>query len=126
MKRDRDDAQARFEKSTPILGGKTTFLEAYPNVEELELQVSAIPVGFGEAHNYHYSLANPPSEFCPCPNRSCSGGGYDIGYFLYSLIRDRKTEGESSGGCVGGERIGRGSRSCIYRFRAKARIRYRD
>lgn len=120
----KDDAQARLERSQPLFG-KTTFLEAYPQVTGLTLEVRAMPMGFGDSPVYHYSLVHPPGQYCPCPNRQCSGGGFDMGSFLHGLISRRETSGEGGGHCVGNERMNRrDTRSCFYSFSAKASITY--
>lgn len=121
------NAQGLLSESQSILGPNTTFIDAYGSaVKSLNLTVQATPVGFGKAATYSYSVERPPGEYCPCPNMNCSGGGFQIGYFLYRLISERKTEGEISGSCVGGEKIGRSSRSCYYRFKAIAEIEYNE
>lgn len=118
------DAQDLFEKSTPALGQKTTFQKAYPQVVHLDLEVTATPMGFGSVQRYHYSLQHPPGSFCPCPNPNCSGGGFEVGWLLHDLISKKQESGESKGPCVGRERMGRGSRTCYYMFKAKATLQY--
>ena len=117
-------AQDLLEKSNPALGQKTTFQKAYPQVVHLDLEVTASPMGFGESRSYHYSLQNPPGSYCPCPNPNCSGGGFEIGWLLHDLISKKLESGESKGPCVGRERMGRGSRTCFYRFSVKANLKY--
>jgi|ERR1017187_4136224 hypothetical protein len=90
-------AQDDLAKSQPILGYLTTFRKAYPEVVELRVEVTAHPMGFGKVTNYIYTLENPPSEYCPCPNIQCTHGGFNIHSFLHELIRARKTQGETSG-----------------------------
>ncbi len=125
MKSRYPNAQDGVEKGNFVFGGKTTFREAYPPVSLLEVEVRAMPMGFGKIETYHYSLGHPPGQFAPCPNPSCSGGGFDVGSFLYHLIRAGETTGETGGGCVGAEKLGRhGSCTCIYSFSAKATIQY--
>ena len=121
------NAQDLLEKSNPVFGQKTTFQQAYSQVEALDLVVTATPMGFGKDATYHYSLLNPPGNFCPCPNHNCKGGGFDIGWFLHDLISSNKESGESeSCGCIGREPMGRNSsRSCYYMFKATATIRYK-
>jgi hypothetical protein len=105
--------------------GITTFKAAYPQVIALEVEVLASPVGFGESETFDYCLHSPPGQYTPCPNPNCSGGGFHIGLFLGDLIHRRAAEGETRGGCVGRERMGRGnSRRCLYNFVAKAKIEY--
>lgn len=118
------DAQDLLEKSNPALGQLTTFQKAYPQVAHLDLQVKASPVGFGEERVYHYSLQHPPGNYCACPNPHCSGGGFEIGRLLHDLISAKQESGEAKGPCVGRERMGKGSRTCYYRFKATASLRY--
>ena len=125
MKKKNPNAQDLLEKSNPFLGQKTKFQLAYPQVVFLDLEVKASPKGFGSSGTYQYSLQNPPGNFCPCPNHNCSGGGFDVGFFLHDLISKKQTTGEAKGACVGRERMGRNaSRSCYYTFRAKATLKY--
>lgn len=122
----KDDAQSRLEKSVPLFG-KTTFLAQYPQVASLSLEIRAFPISFGQAETYYYSLDRPPGQYCPCPNHQCSGGGWDMGSFLSSLIRQRLESGEDGGPCIGGERMNRRDmRSCHYSFKAKATIKYKE
>jgi hypothetical protein len=125
--KERNDAQSRLERSVPLLGGKTTFREAYPQVCEIRVSVEATPPGFGRAETYDYSLEHPPGQFCPCPNPSCTEGGCDLGSFLYGMISRGECVGEKVGYCVGHERLGRReTRGCHYAFRIKAEIKYAD
>lgn len=117
-------AQDLFEKSTPALGQKTTFEKAYPQVDQLDLEVTATPMGFGSVQKYHYSLQHPPGSYTPCPNPKCSGGGFEVGWLLHDLISKKQEFGEASGPCVGREKMGRGSRTCFYVFKAKATLKY--
>lgn len=118
-------AQDHLQKANLFLG-KTTFLKAYPHVDFLDLTVEAYPIGGGDQHSYHYSLENPPGEYCPCPNPRCSDGGFRIGIFLGQMIFDKQTHGASEGPCVGREKTGRSYRTCYYRFKAEATIRYKS
>ena len=119
------NAQDGVEKRDFVLGRKTTFREAFPEVTSLEVEIKATPLGFGQTEVFNYSLEAVPGQFTPCPNPNCRGGGFDIGTFLYQLILSGKTSGETGGGCVGAEKLGRhGRRSCIYSFSGKAAIGY--
>lgn len=119
------NAQDGVEKGNFVFGGKTTFREAYPEVTSLEVEVRAIPMGFGNIESYHYSLDLAPGQFTRCPNPNCANGGFDVGSFLHHLVREGKPAGEGGGPCVGAERLGRhGRRSCFYSFSAKATIGY--
>lgn len=119
------NAQDGAENVNFVLGRKTTFREAFPEVTSLELEIKATPLGFGHIEIYTYSLETAPGQFTPCPNPNCRGGGFDIGTFLYQLILSGKTSGETGGACVGDEKLGRdGRRSCIYSFSGKVSIGY--
>lgn len=120
------DAQDLLEKSNPALGQKTTFREAYPQVVQLDLEVTATPMGFGASRSYRYSLQHPPGSYSPGPNPNCSGGGFEVGWLLHDLVSKRQESGEAQGPCVGRERMGRGSRSCFYLFKAKASLKYAE
>lgn len=126
MKKKNPNAQDLLEKAAPFLGQKTKFQLAYPNVVSLDLKVTAIPLSFGTSESYEYSLQNPPGNFCPCPNQNCTGGGFDMGSFLHDLISKKQTTGEAKSACVGRERMNRTSRSCFYRFKATASIKYAE
>ena len=120
-------AQDILVKSQPMLGSFTTFRTAYPFVTRLAVEVEAVPMGFGRAESYSYSLENAPGQFTACPNRQCTGGGFDVGSFLYQLIAKRETKSESGGGCRGHERMNRrDTRSCYVVFRVKAELAYAE
>ena len=119
-------AQDHLQKAN-LFFGKTTFLEAYPQVEHLDLTVDAYPIGpDGEHRFYHYSLEIPPGDFSPCPNPRCSNGGFRVGIFLGQMIYNKQTYNTSEGSCVGREKTGRDYRSCLYRFKAEAKVRYKS
>ncbi len=113
--------------SEPFLAGrKTTFREAYPQIATLELEITCSPTGFGKIAQYFFSLDNPPKNQCGCHNPHCSDGGFDVGYFIDSLISKKQTQCEVTAQCCGLEKLGRsGSSVCRYRFKAKAKITYK-
>lgn len=120
-------AQDLLAKSRPLVGSITTFRAAYPQVSKLSVQIAATPMGFGQATDYTYSLENAPGQYCPCPNRQCVNGGFDVGTFLYGLISKGEATGEATGACRGHERMNRrDTRSCHILFRAKAELAYAD
>lgn len=127
MKRRHPNAQDLLAKSKPFLSQGQEFHLAYPQVEFLDLEVKAEPKGFGDRETYHYSLQNPPGNYCPCPNPNCTGGGFNMGALLNRLISSKETSGEASGPCVGHEGMNRaGSRSCYYMFKVSVKLRYSD
>ena len=117
-------AQEQLAQGGHAFGPLTTFRAAYPHVTGLDVEVLASPVGFGETETYSYSLYNPPGQYSPCPNPNCSGGGFHVGVFLGDLVHRRAATGETRGGCVGREKIGKTTRRCLYGFVAKATLEY--
>ena len=123
--KDKNDAQSRLERQVPLVGGKTTFREEYPQVCQLQVCVEASPPGFGQVVTYEYSLDHAPGQYGPCPNPQCVGGGCDLGSFLWEMISRGVCEGERILYCVGGERAGRReTRQCLYAFRVKVKMAY--
>jgi hypothetical protein len=112
-------AQDDLNRSQPLLGHKTTFKEAYPEVGELSIEVKSFPMGFGRSETFNFSLNNPPGEFCGCPNHSCEGGGFNLGWHLFDMVTTQTLHLETGGACLGHERMNRrASRPCHYSFRA--------
>ena len=121
------DSNTQSGEETPALdtGARVPFRVAHPQVTFLEVEVRAVPMGFGPIELSRYSLEKPPGQLTQCPNPNCAEGGFDIGMFLTELIGKKKTSGEAGARCMGSERFGRKARgACLYSFSAKARIGY--
>jgi hypothetical protein len=122
----RQKAQDVFNQSTHILGKKVSFAEAFPQIDDLEIEVEESevwPVG-----ERRFTRAYPPGEYINCSNHLCYNGGVRVGSLLRQMVDARRTEGELTQSCQGYEGSPRGRRhyrSCMHRFRVRVRLTYK-
>jgi hypothetical protein len=117
-----------FNQSTPAFGRKVSFDEAYPEIEDVVVEVKENGYGsYGASRTY--AKAYFPGEFIDCSNPSCYGGGFSIGQIIYEMKRNRQTEYATSKickGCEGSPKGRRRYRSCINVFEIKVTVKYRE
>ena len=119
-----NDAQSRLEKSVTLFP-KSTFQKSYPDVTDLDVQIIARNTSVNKKETYYYTMANPPGQYCGCPNTRCVGGGWDIGSYLSKLIRERKSSGTTAEACCGNEQMSRSSRrSCTTEYEVTVTLGY--
>ena len=119
--RKRMKAQDVFNETEPLLGGKTTFSKAFPEIANITLEVDQ------GGRKRTYGKANFPGEFVNCSNPLCYNGGVRIGSIINDMTFDRDTEYEGSLSCQGHEGSPKGRRNygpCLNRFKVKIIIEY--
>jgi hypothetical protein len=117
----------------PIIpqGPALSFEEAFPDVEEVRVEVREFNGGIPEpvsALVYATGLILP-GEWVSCSNPfcRCEGQSISIGGILRKTIRERMTECETQRDCRGAEKVGRGPREpCNRWFRVNLRLRYKE
>jgi hypothetical protein len=127
--RERKKAGDLFRESTPVFGRKTTFAEAYPEIEDIVIEVEETGDSV-DSENRHrrYTTKYLPGEFINCSNPMCYGGGFHLGSYLHSMVSEQKTELEESTLCRGNEGSPKGRRiyrKCLNLFKVKINITYK-
>lgn len=113
----------------PFLGKEVPFHEAYPNVEQLTLDIEQ----HGEIESewqrtQSFNQANLPSVI-PCSNSRCQQGGFSLKTLIYFMIESKKTEKEETIFCEGHEGSPKGRRKgdpCDNYIKLKVKIWYKN
>ncbi len=123
----RKKAQETFEESNFVLGQKTEFEAAYPEVEACLVAVEEFGLGVhawekGQPRGYRN-----PGEYIDCHNPLCNGG-FQIGSIISEMVRKRETSKEGVAYCCGQEGSPKGRRvygRCKNSFQYKVTITYK-
>ena len=112
-KRDqRKKASDVFNESNLMLGPKVGFDEAFPEIEDVTVEVKENGEGVHGSGSRIYRKGQF-GEYIDCSNPLCYNGGFSIGSILREMVRNRQTELEESRKCQGYEGSPRGR--CVYR-----------
>ena len=130
-KRDRrQKASDVFRESEFVFAQKVSFEEAFPEIEDLTVEVEESGHGVSEWNRKRtYRKQNFPGEYIDCSNPLCYNGGFSIGSILREMVRNRQTELETSKLCQGNEGSPKGRRiyrKCMNFFKIKVSIKYRE
>ena len=103
------------------------FEEAFPTVEDLQLEVQQKMTGDagGSAITFDRSTVR---SFVACRNPVCVRGGVDIGAMIQEMARKRETQRKFSELCKGNEGSPKGRkiyRKCLNHFTVAIFIRYK-
>lgn len=119
--------------SRPFLGEPAPFLQAFPAVAEIVVQVSEtgdIPSAFASHGLYPRRFHNNElGSLVSCSNPRCRQGGIDLRDQIYFLVESRETRREFSCGCNGHEGSPKGRRKgdpCDNRFQIHISIAYKE
>ncbi len=124
------EAQTVYPFRTPA----ETFVDAYPTVKSIGVEVCAIGEGFEPFRNMTewvevYTESNMRSKL-DCRNPRCFGGGLDIDYLIrWSVVEAKRTEFETTVRCRGYEGSPKGRRNdgpCDTYFMVKVNVVYKD
>lgn len=126
-KNQRPKAQDVFnESSSPLWGQKTTFAEAFPEVESCLVEVHESGQDITEWNKER--IEKNPGEYINCSNRICYNGGFNIGRKIAELVKKKDTFGEGLAVCQGQEASPQGRRvyrKCMNFFKYKITIKYK-
>jgi hypothetical protein len=126
----RQKASDVFRDATYVFSRKVPFEEAFPQIDDLRVQVRESSIGRTEPiRTSTYTTVNPPGEFVDCSNPLCYNGGVSVGSVIHAAVRDRKTECTETHGCQGYEGSPKGQRryrSCLHTFEVTVNIRYKE
>ena len=115
-----DDSGQVFET------GYDSFVEAFPDVAELELHVEETDM-VDTQRSMTYDIDSLSGGKIRCTNNLCENGGVRIGSLVSGMIRNDETELETTESCTGHKSMGRNeSRSCVHMFHINVEIEYND
>jgi len=124
----REKAQDVFNQSDYVFAQKTTFENAFPEIEHCIVEVHESGYGRSgrgeETHRYRN-----PGEYINCSNPVCYNGGFNIGGPIREMVRSRETHREGSALCQGNEGSPKGRRiygKCMNFFKYQITVKYRS
>jgi hypothetical protein len=124
----RPKANDIFQQSNYVFGQKVEFEEAFPQIDDITVKVRES--GAGVYGSYERTLGKTSiGQYVNCSNPICHNGGFSLANILYSMVRERKTEHESTEICQGYEGSPKGKRvyrKCINTFRVYVSIKYKE
>jgi len=125
----RQKASDVFRESDFVFGRKVSFNEAFPEIEDLTVEVEEWGQGIDDWNRQRvYQKQYFPGEYINCSNPLCYNGGFSIGSILHAMIRKKQTELETEKGCQGNEGSQKGKRiygKCMNFFKIKVFIKYK-
>ena len=134
--RDREKASDIFKKTDFLFGKKVSFKDAFPSIQEINVEVKEYEDFWKKGDNYslypHTTIFNNqylPKEYIDCTNTICHNGGFHLGSIIREMLRNKETFKEGQSKCQGNEGSPKGRRiyrSCMHIFDYKVTIKYRD
>ena len=127
---ERQKASDVFLESNLVFGRKVSFDEAFPEIEDLTVEVEESESGISDlGKKYTFRKQDLPCEYIDCRNPLCYKGGFSIGSILHEMVRTKQTNLETSKVCQGNEGSPKGRkiyRSCMNFFKIKVSIKYKE
>lgn len=127
---DRQKASDVFRESNFLFGRKVGFDEAFPQIEDLIVEVEESGRGIDEWNRKSmYRKEYFPGEYVDCSNSLCYNGGFSIGSILREMVSKKQTELQTSRHCQGHEGSPKGKRiyrKCTNHFTIRVSITYKD
>lgn len=112
----------------PFFAGKpTTFEEAFPEIEEIEIRGTEGSLGSADKIEFSLNKDNI-NHFPSCSNRLCKNGGYlyKFNNLIAEMYHKKETSKEKLIVCKGHENMGRGqTRTCCNSINLKIKIKYK-
>ncbi|MCE5309354.1 MAG: hypothetical protein LLG20_17070 [Acidobacteriales bacterium] len=122
------------QKLYPFRTSVKSFLDAYPTVKSIQVEVRPVGEGFEPFRDMTewvevYNEKSIPA-ILDCRNSRCFGGGPDLAYLVrWSVIEPKRTEFETTMRCRGHLGSPRGRRNdgpCDTFFKVKVNVVYKD
>lgn len=128
MSKGKKKASDIFNDSEPLIGGKKSFVEAFPQIKKVNVEVNEFK-DFWEKDDGIYPVSHIYSEtnlsqYIDCSENSCYGGGFSIGSILNEMVHQKQTSLEDSINCKGNIGSSKGRR-CMHKFNYKVSISYK-
>ena len=128
-KRDeRQKASDVFNEADFVFGRKVSFDEAFPQIEDVVVEVKESGHGIRRDNRRVYRKPYL-GEYIDCSNPICYNGGFSIGAILREMVRNRQAELETSKICQGYEGSPKGKRKyrdCVNFFKIKVSVKYKE
>jgi hypothetical protein len=119
-----------FRESQFLFGDKVRFEEAYPEIEDVTIEVERSGEGVNELNrNARYTKQTLPGQYIDCTNPLCYNGGFSIGSVLRQMVMEKKTQSETTSRCQGYEGSPKGRRryrDCTNFFSVRVHLSYKD
>jgi hypothetical protein len=130
-KRDeRQKALEVFQKSNFIFAEKGSFDEAFPEIDNLTVEVEESGHGISDCDRRStYKKQYFPGEYIDCSNPLCYNGGFSMGSILREMVKNKQTELETSKLCQGNEGSPKGRKiykKCMNFFKIKVSVCYKE
>lgn len=128
MSKQKKKSSAIFNSSEPLLGKKGNFIEVFPQIEKVKVDVQEFKdFWYKEEGIYpisHFSNESNLKPYIDCSEASCYGGGFSINTILHDMVGQKQPMLEDNIRCKG--RIGnRSGLQCMHQFRYKVFITYK-
>lgn len=123
----RQKASDIFQQTTYLMGEKTTFEKAFPNIKDIGVTVEESSDGFSEGVKRYFSK-DSASEFIDCRNPLCYNGGFSLGSLIRHMEDSHMTELSTVEYCQGYEGSPKGRKKyglCGHSFEVKIQIKYK-
>jgi hypothetical protein len=128
-KRDkRQKASDIFREGNFAFTQKVSFDEAFPQIDKITVTVEEDGYGVGEWNRRRTYSKERLGEYIDCSNPTCYNGGFSIGSIIREMVREQKTEIETTKRCQGYEGSPKGRRKyrdCINNFKIRVSIEYK-
>ena len=106
-----------------------SFAEAYPTIASLRVEVTESSNGSGGWQGRWSFTERDFRHAVNCSNKTCYGGGVEIGWMIHDMARKKEADREETKICRGYEGSPKGRtryRSCPTTFRITAHVEYKD
>jgi hypothetical protein len=124
---DRMKASEVFRTSSPAFSQKVPFETAFPEIEDVRVEVERGQLGSPKSGPLTYTRRTL-SEYVDCDNPLCYNGGVSIGAIIRDTIAAKKSEDDVTKRCQGQEGSPKGRRvyrSCMTMFRVRLGLTYK-
>lgn len=117
-----------FNQSDFVFSKKVTFKEAFPEIDDINVEVKESGDGtYGDGKSCYGK--GHIGEYINCSNRICYNGGFSIREVIRDMVRKEETETKTTKYCQGYEGSPKGRRkyrSCMNNFKIKVSIKYKE
>lgn len=123
----RQKASDVFQESNFVFAGKVSFAEAFPQIEDVTVEVEESGEGVTWKGKQQYGKESL-NEYINCSNPLCYNGGFSVSRILREMIHNKQTEIETSAICQGNEGSPKGRRiyrKCLNHFKIKVSMKYK-
>jgi hypothetical protein len=117
-----------FRKTEYFLGAKTTFEKAFPEIKDIQVEVTEEGDGVIPRLETQFYTKSNCGEYIDCSNPRCYKGGFRLGSIVRLMVSKRKTHDKFDLSCQGYEGSPKGRKNygpCENSFKVVVKIEYR-